>query len=93
MCYYTFLNEKQLQRYTFFMIYANFFGIKSKKSTTFSEYNRNSCSKLSYFASFSISKLHKIGIAQFLNCTKPHRTINLAHKRPHKGDKFGNCQK
>ena len=25
MCYYTFLNEKLLQRYTFFMIYANKF--------------------------------------------------------------------
>ena len=28
MCYYTFLNEKLLQRYTFFMIYANLFAKK-----------------------------------------------------------------
>ena len=27
MCYYTFFNENPLQRYTFFMIYANIFAL------------------------------------------------------------------
>ena len=33
MCYYTFLNEKLLQRYTFFMIYANLFAKKCGEPT------------------------------------------------------------
>ena len=43
MCYYTFLNEKLLQRYTFFMIYAY-------KTSKFAKKN---LIKLSYFAIFS----------------------------------------
>lgn len=35
MCYYTFLNEKLLQRYTFFMIYANLFAKKCGEATIF----------------------------------------------------------
>ena len=37
MCYYTFLNEKLLQRYTFFMIYANLFAKKCGEATILCE--------------------------------------------------------
>lgn len=37
MCYYTFLNEKLLQRYTFFMIYANLFAKKCGEPTILCE--------------------------------------------------------
>jgi len=56
MCYYTFLNEKLLQRYTFFMIYANFFAKKILSNCLILQF---SATKTILFCIFCNYKLHK----------------------------------
>ena len=53
MCYYTFLNEKLLQRYTFFMIYANLFAKKILSNCLILQF---SATKTILFCNY---KLHK----------------------------------
>ncbi len=56
MCYYTFMNEKLLQRYTFFMIYANLFAKKILSNCLILQF---SATKTILFCIFCNYKLRK----------------------------------
>ncbi len=59
MCYYTFLNEKLLQRYTFFMIYAYKTSKFAKKILSNCLILQFSATKTILFCIFCNYKLHK----------------------------------
>ena len=64
MCYYTFLNEKLLQRYTFFMIYANKTSKFAKKILLNYLILQFSTILTALFCRFYNSKLHKKNLSE-----------------------------